>query len=94
MPPLLPFADSSATRPACQSSRSNGGNNWYYAYGNSSHDQILADARLMTSVAPDGDNRPFMVIDDGWQLSGPTVAGGPWRYSNARFPIWPVWRPK
>jgi alpha-galactosidase len=63
-----------------------GGNNWYYAYGNSSHEQILEDARLMASVAPDGDNRPFMVIDDGWQLSGPTVAGGPWRYSNVRFP--------
>ena len=29
-----------------------GGNNWYYAYGNSSHEQILDDARLMASVAP------------------------------------------
>jgi len=63
-----------------------GGNNWYYAYGNSAHEQILDDARLMASVAPGGDNRPFMVIDDGWQINGPTVSGGPWRYSNARFP--------
>ena len=63
-----------------------GGNNWYYAYGKSSHAQILDDSRLMASVAPPGDNRPFMVIDDGWQLNGPVVGGGPWRYSNARFP--------
>jgi len=63
-----------------------GGNNWYYAYGVSSHAQILDDSRLIASAAPAGDNQPFMVIDDGWQLSGPNCSGGPWRYSNAAFP--------
>ena len=63
-----------------------GGNNWYYAYGVSSHAQILEDSRLIASAAPNGDNRPFMVIDDGWQLTGPNCSGGPWRFSNAAFP--------
>ena len=66
-----------------------GGNNWYYAYGVSSHEQILADSRLIASAAPEGDNRPFMVIDDGWQIGGPNANGGPWRYSNAAFPDMP-----
>ncbi|MGG6310911.1 hypothetical protein [Paenibacillus macerans] len=44
-----------------------GGNNWYYAYGHSSHAQILEDSKLMSSLAASADNRPFMVVDDGWQ---------------------------
>jgi len=64
-----------------------GGNNWYYAYGNSSHEQILKDANLIASSAPDGGNRPFMVIDDGWQVQhGPGFNGGPWDAGNAKFP--------
>jgi alpha-galactosidase len=63
-----------------------GGNNWYYAYGVSSHEQILKDSRLVASVAPAVDNKPFMVIDDGWQITGPNCSGGPWQHSNAAFP--------
>lgn len=57
-----------------------GGNNWYYAYGTSSREEILADARLIAELAgPDEANRPFMVIDDGWQLCRwPRFNGGPW----------------
>ena len=66
-----------------------GGNDWYYAYGVSSHAQILGDARLIASAAPEGGSRPFMVIDDGWQLTGPNCSGGPWRYSNPAFPDMP-----
>jgi len=63
-----------------------GGNNWYYAYGQSSHDEILADSRLISSLSPKGSNRPFMVIDDGWQ---PNPVAGPWREGNVRFPDMP-----
>lgn len=63
-----------------------GGNNWYYAYGNSSSDAILKDSALIAGLSPVGGNRPFMVIDDGWQVSGPVCGGGPWRYSNRDFP--------
>lgn len=67
-----------------------GGNNWYYAYGHSSHEQILRDADLMASLAPAGPNRPYMVIDDGWQIDyGGGFNGGPWDRGNAQFPDMP-----
>lgn len=52
-----------------------GSNNWYYAYGNSSREEILADARLLASLTEGLENRPFMVIDDGWTVNR---CGGPW----------------
>lgn len=71
-----------------------GSNNWYYAYGKSSHSEILSDSRLVASLAPDSDNRPFMVIDDGWQqsrqLSGRSCGGGPWTAGNTAFPDMPT----
>ncbi|QGQ95278.1 hypothetical protein EHS13_10440 [Paenibacillus psychroresistens] len=64
-----------------------GGNNWYYAYGNSSHQEILEDSRFISSLASSTTNRPYMVIDDGWQLSsgGGACNGGPWE-GNSLFP--------
>ncbi|RXZ82649.1 hypothetical protein EBB07_09100 [Paenibacillaceae bacterium] len=64
-----------------------GGNNWYYAYGNSSHGEILEDSRFMSSLSSHRTNRPYMVIDDGWQLmSGKGECnGGPWT-GNTSFP--------
>jgi alpha-galactosidase len=63
-----------------------GGNNWYYAYGRSSRDEILRDTDLVAELSPSGDNRPFMVIDDGWQ---PNRTTGPWDHGNDRFPDMP-----
>jgi len=68
-----------------------GSNNWYYAYGKSSHEQILEDTKLLVSYAPTGDNRPYMVIDAGWQGNASGVqegscCGGPWDRSNKQFP--------
>jgi alpha-galactosidase len=61
-----------------------GGNNWYYAYGQScSAGAIERDAGLMAELAPSGPNRPFMVIDDSWSL---TNTAGPWDRGNAGFP--------
>ena len=37
-----------------------GSNNWYYAYGSSSHKEILADAGLIAKAAQGLKNRPFM----------------------------------
>ncbi len=64
-----------------------GGNNWYYAYGNSSHREMLEDARFVSSLSSHRTNRPYMVLDDGWQLLGGGGAcnGGPW-IGNSRFP--------
>jgi alpha-galactosidase len=59
-----------------------GGNNWYYAYGNSSAADIREDSRRIASFADSNENRPFMVIDDGWQ---PNPTAGPWSRGNAKF---------
>ena len=60
-----------------------GSNNWYYAYGKSSHDEILSDAKLVSDLCAGLENRPYMVIDDGWQ---PNPTNGPWDRGNERFP--------
>jgi alpha-galactosidase len=60
-----------------------GSNNWYYAYGRSSHEQILEDARIVVEHSPDGPNRPYMVIDSGWQVRNR------WDGGNEHFPDMP-----
>ncbi len=53
-------------KPRLPSSVILGSNDWYYAYGRNSAEQIVRDADLMASVAPATGVRPFTVIDDGW----------------------------
>ena len=60
-----------------------GSNNWYYAYGKSSHEEILSDAKLVSTLCAGLENRPYMVIDEGWQ---PNPTNGPWDGGNGRFP--------
>ena len=64
-----------------------GSNNWYYAYGNSSHRQILRDADLLRELTCGNAVRPYLVIDDGWQVChAPSYNGGPWNAGNEHFP--------
>lgn len=58
-----------------------GGNNWYYAYGKSSREEILSDTKLQVRLSDGLKNRPFMVIDDCWQVN---PCAGPW-LSNEKF---------
>jgi len=60
-----------------------GANNWYYAYGKSSHSEILTDTEILAERCKGMENRPFMVIDDGWS---PNPKNGPWTRGNERFP--------
>lgn len=60
-----------------------GSNNWYYAYGKSSHDEILSDTDLVSELCNGLANRPYMVIDSGWQ---PHATSGPWDHGNKNFP--------
>lgn len=60
-----------------------GSNNWYYAYGNSSHTEIYNDTKLVAEYTKGLSNRPFMVIDDGWQKYN---CDGPWHIGNEKFP--------
>ncbi len=62
-----------------------GANNWYYAYGESSRDMILADTDYLMSMTEKCKNPPYMVIDDCWQRDRtPDYIGGPW-ISNTKF---------
>jgi alpha-galactosidase len=60
-----------------------GTNDWYYAYGDSHPDVLLDTTKLIVSLSPDGGNRPWSVIDDGWSPDGPEK--GMWDRGNARF---------
>ena len=62
-----------------------GFNDWYYAYGNNSAATILRDAALLSSLAPEGDNAPYQVIDAGW-FEAKGCNGGPYDRGNAYFP--------
>ncbi|HEV2987373.1 MAG TPA: hypothetical protein VG759_02950 [Candidatus Angelobacter sp.] len=53
--------------PRLATSKIYGSNDWYYAYGQNSAQGIIRDAELMSSVAPAKGDRPFTIIDDGWQ---------------------------
>jgi alpha-galactosidase len=68
-----------------------GSNDWYYAYGNNSAATVLADAEHIIELSPSGANRPFVVIDDGWQPGrGASRAGaGTWDHANEKFPDLP-----
>ncbi|MBQ3598336.1 MAG: hypothetical protein II987_03615 [Clostridia bacterium] len=58
-----------------------GSNNWYYAYGVSSKEDIIKDGELVASLTKGLANRPYMVIDDGWSVNS---CGGPW-YPNEKY---------
>jgi len=64
-----------------------GFNDWYCDYGNNTAESVLSYAKYVSRLAPKGTNRPFMLIDDGWQANGgPIGNGGPWDRSNSKFP--------
>jgi alpha-galactosidase len=68
-----------------------GHNDWYWVYGKNSAATVLTDAQHIVELSPPGDNRPFAVIDDGWQpVRGSAKAGvGTWDHGNEKFPDMP-----
>jgi alpha-galactosidase len=79
------FCQLMSPKPRLPKSIIYGGNNWYYAYGHSSASDILQDSERIASVSDSNTNRPWMVIDDGWE---PNPVAGPWR-GNSKFPDMP-----
>jgi alpha-galactosidase-like protein len=65
-----------------------GSNNWYYAYGRISSESVLEDTRIIADLTKGFANRPYMVIDAGWQVpeKGKNMPGGQWVCGNVRFP--------
>lgn len=80
------FCKRMCDKPRLPSAPVYGGNNWYYAYGKSSADDIRRDSERIAALAPGLQNKPFMVIDDGWT---PNRTAGPWSHGNAVFPDMP-----
>ena len=68
-----------------------GHNDWYWAYGKNSAETVLADAQHIVDLSPALPNRPFAVIDDGWQPErGQAKSGvGTWDRGNEKFPDMP-----
>ena len=68
-----------------------GSNDWYWAYGRNSATTVLADARQIVELSPPGANRPFVVIDDGWQpgRGADKTGAGAWDRGNEKFPDLP-----
>jgi alpha-galactosidase len=60
-----------------------GSNNWYYAYGVSSHDDIVRDTEIVAGQCRGLENIPYMVIDDGWQKHN---CDAPWTETKPVFP--------
>ena len=67
--------------PILPEERIYGGNNWYYAYGKSSYEEIVSDARVQASLADGIENKPFEVVDDCWEIGS---TAGPW-LPNEKF---------
>ena len=65
-----------------------GFNDWYCSYGHDTAEEFLKNTAYVVSLAPKGDNRPFAVVDDGWQVAqdkGGTNGPGPWNRTNPKF---------
>lgn len=68
-----------------------GGNDWYCCYGGNSFEKIKAHTKFIAECVGNTKNRPYMVIDDGWQLchhgsdnDDEYFNGGPW-IPNRKF---------
>ncbi len=83
--PVLPVLDS--RRVAVPSVSVYGSNDWYWAYGKNSAESVLLDAAHIVELSPTGANRPFVVIDDGWQPGRGTdkSGAGTWDRGNEKF---------
>jgi alpha-galactosidase len=77
------FCRTMCARPRMPAAPVFGTNDWYYQYGDSHPERILETTRLVASVSPDGPNRPWSVVDDGWSPRGDE--SGAWDRGNERF---------
>ena len=60
-----------------------GGNNWYYAYGESSHEEVVKDSEFIATLSEGLEEKPFMIIDECWAKNS---CAGPWEETNEKFP--------
>lgn len=83
---ITDFCRTMCPQPNLPSEPIYGGNDWYYAYGNNSKELIIEHTKLISELSISHAVRPFMVIDDGWQVNhSPEYNGGPWHCGNQKF---------
>lgn len=85
---LSDFCGDMCTDPVFPDHPVYGSNNWYYAYGDSSEEEILSDCDYVLELSKGATNPPYMVIDDCWQINHRLneYNGGPWTKGNEKFP--------
>jgi alpha-galactosidase len=88
---LQAFCRQMCAAPRLPSAPVYGSNDWYYAYGHNSAATVMADAQHIVELSPTGPNRPFVVIDDGWQpgRGASRTGAGTWDRGNEKFPDLP-----
>lgn len=88
---LRAFCRQMCPNPRLPSQPVYGSNDWYWAYGRNSAETVRTDARHIVELSPSGGNRPFAVIDDGWQpeRSATKTGVGIWDRGNEKFPDMP-----
>ena len=77
------FCRQMCTNPRMPKEPVYGFNDWYCVYGKSTAENFLKEASWIASICPKGGNRPYAVIDDGWQSGRKTV--GPWDRASKEF---------
>lgn len=96
---LSDFCGKMCDKPRLPNHTVYGGNDWYCNYGDNSYEKIITHTKRIVECSPGGAQKPYMVIDDGWELCHHderfTVSeeerekyyfnGGPWRYCNSNF---------
>ena len=86
------FCRTMCEKPVLPKSPIFGVNNWYWAYGDITHESVITECNQLMDMCVDAVSKPFMVIDDGWQVGrfkneeGKVYNGGPWSISSGRFP--------
>ncbi|WP_158826741.1 hypothetical protein [Mucilaginibacter lacusdianchii] len=63
------FCSIMCTKPLLPKKPVYGINDWYAVYGNNSFNSIKSQTAFMADLVTENSNRPFSVIDDGWQVS-------------------------
>lgn len=63
-----------------------GFNDWYCTYGHDTAREFLTNVQFVVSLSPREGNRPFAVVDDGWEWKGENeTTPGLWNQVNPEF---------
>lgn len=82
------FSRMMCDKPVLPKSPIFGVNNWYWAYGDISYESVLKETDYLKEMTSGCKNKPYMIIDDGWQKNrvagASSYIGGEWT-PNDRF---------